>query len=248
MMMSSLLVLMISALHISENLTIYPVVPPEAEQGWKLELFELGEAIQPHYHKIQRQLILVTEGELQAFYGNEKPITLHSGELIYVDPGIIHSLIPKETARFFSIDLPGFKFPEDVYHDVPMTTPKWDPSDSEPLPLLDPKFFGSRIDAGEYGVYELIPGNKTGGKWSSALLDIDDSPKHFHRIEREIFVVVNGELDIEIDGIHHILAKGEFVVIHPGRVHRLKSAKSYPVRILCFNFPAFDPKDHYLVE
>ncbi len=239
---------MICALQVNKNLSIYPLVPPEAGQGWKLELFELSEPIAPHYHKLQRQLILVAEGELKAFYGTEAPVTLRSGELAQVDPGILHSLIPEGTVRFFSIDLPGFHFPEDVYYDIPSATPKWTPPNTKPLLPLDPKYFGAKIDVGTYAVYGFIDGDKTDEKWSAALLEIQDSPRHFHKIEREIFVVVKGKLDIEIDGVHQILGMGESIAISPNQIHQLRAADKEPMRVLCFSFPAFDPTDMYCVD
>lgn len=231
-----------------KRINITKCIPPEAGQGWNLELFELAEPIPAHYHKIQRQLILIVEGEMQASYENEESVELKAGNLIYIKPGIIHSLIPKGTVRFFAIDLPGISFPEDVFYDEPMAVSKWTPSTTRFLPSLDPKYFRSKIDLGDYVVYELIPGSETEKKWSTALLEIQDSPKHFHRIERELFIVVNGELDIEINGIHHMLAAGEFIEISPGNIHHLKSATKKPVQVLCFNFPAFDPADMHCIE
>jgi hypothetical protein len=40
----------------------------------KLELFKLAEPIVPHYHKVQRQFILVVEGKLNAVCGDEAPV------------------------------------------------------------------------------------------------------------------------------------------------------------------------------
>ena len=37
-------------------------------------------------------------------------------------------------------------------------------------------------------------------------------------------------------------------MIFPSQIHKLKSALDEPVRVLCFSFPAFDPKDMYLVD
>jgi len=243
-----LLIAMECALQVNENLTIYSLVPPDAGQGWKLELFALAEPIAPHYHKLQRQMILVAEGDLKAFYEGETPVSLRSGEIAQVEPGIVHSLIPEGTVRFFSIDFPGFHFPEDVFYDIPPTVSAWTPPNSEFLPSLDPKYFGQKIDLGSYAAYELVTGHLTDEKWSLALLEIQDSPRHFHRIEKEIFVIVGGELDIEIEGKHRKLGIGESIAIFPNQVHHLKSAGREPVRVLCFSFPAFDPSDMYCLD
>jgi|GEM_PF-2668149 len=234
----------------SDNLNIYSLVPPEAEQGWKLELFEISAPIPPHYHRIQRQFILVTDGELTALYGEENPVILKSGDAAYVDPGKVHSLIPKGTVRFFSLDLPGFNYPEDVYFDgKPPKGLQWTPINEKDFPPLDAKYFGRRIERqGTYWVYDLVMGSATQDKWSAALIEILECPKHFHHIETEQFIVVNGILDIEIDDVHRILHVGESVQTLPGMVHRLKSANAHPVRILCFSFPAFSMMDKHYVE
>ncbi len=233
----------------SENLTIYSLVPPEAGQGWKLEMFELSEPILSHYHKIQRQFILVTDGELIAFYG-QNPVVLKRGQLACVEPGKVHSLTPVGKVRFFSIDMPGFHYPEDVYFDDnPPLSAAFSPINRDFLPFIDPQYFGVKIGRPEnYWVYDLVVGSETQEKWSAALIEIHDSPKHFHRIETEQFIVVNGTLDIEIDGVHRIMQVGESVETTPGMVHQLKSANENPVRVLCFSFPAFDPSDKHYVN
>ncbi len=237
-----------AAVEVNKNLKFYPLVPPEAGQKWKLELFVLSETIQPHYHKIQKQFLLVMEGNLTVFYGTKKAV-LQPSEFVQIDPGVVHSLVPEGTAIFFAIDLPGFNFPEDVFEDTPSKIlPKWTPPVSKPLPLLDSKCFENKIDAGSYSAYDLVNGAQTGKKWSVSLLDIHDSPRHFQRIEKELFFVMNGDLDIERDGVHQVLPTGEFAIINPGTVHQLKSAGKESVRVLCFSFPAFDPADMHSVD
>jgi quercetin dioxygenase-like cupin family protein len=222
--MFALLISMICSVYINENLTIYPIIPPDAGQGWKLELFELAEPVLTHYHKIQRQFIVVAEGELTAFYGGA-PIILRRGDIARVDPGIPHSLVPKGKARFFTIDLPGFNYPEDVCFDPPLEAPAaWAPIDLESVPFLDAKYYESRIERGSYAVYELIP--------HVTLLEIHDSPISVN--EGGIFIVMNGTLNLEMDGLHQIFKAGESVQIAPQNL--LKSAHHYPVRILYFCF------------
>ncbi|MDR3624094.1 MAG: cupin domain-containing protein [Chlamydiales bacterium] len=229
------------AIQVNENLTIYPVVPTGAGQGWKCELFKLAESIPPHYHKIQKQIILVVEGVLKCLYGNKQVLLLQEGEFLCINPGVTHSLIPEGTVQFFAINLPGFQYPEDVFEDIPSREiPKWNPPLIDALPALDPKHFKSKIDAGDYAVYELINGTQTNMKWSAALLEIHDSPKHFHQIEKEVFIVVGGKLAIESEEILQVLSTGESLVIYPDHVHQLKSASDEPVRVLCFSFPAYE--------
>jgi mannose-6-phosphate isomerase-like protein (cupin superfamily) len=110
--------------------------------------------------------------------------------------------------------------------------------------LPDETNLGTKIDKGSYGVYELV--NR--GVWSVALIEIVDSPKHFHRIEKEHFIVMSGRLAIEVNGKEQILEEGQSITLYPGMVHQLKTASEKLLRVLCFSFPAFDPADMHLIE
>jgi quercetin dioxygenase-like cupin family protein len=234
---------MTTTTQIDEQLTIYSIVPPKAAQGWKLELFVLAKTILPHFHKLQRQIILVVEGELKVICDTNPPQILRAGDLTHIDPGVVHALIPINTCRFFAFDMPGFDYPDDVYHDLPGAKTTWIAPEQMTRPLLDPAYFGKRREGENYAVYDFFEAAATGHKWSAALLEIQDSPRHYHQIEKEHFIVVDGILDLELSGTHQKLAAGDFVSIMPGSVHRLKSAANQPVRVLCFNFPAFTLAD-----
>ncbi len=225
------------------NMTLYSFVHPSSGQGWKLELFDLSESIPFHYHKIQRQYILAVEGEMEAFLENQS-VVLKSGDLICIEPGMAHSLVPIGNVRFFAIDLPGFVFPDDVYSGQSSGALCWAPRDAEVLPPFD----RSKIEMAGYSAYELVKSESTMGRWSAALLEISDSPRHYHRKEKEYFIVVNGKLEIEINNGRKILGQGESVLIEPGTVHKLRSSGNSLVRVLCFSFPAFDPLDMIRLE
>ncbi len=225
------------------------LVPPEAAQGWKLELFETPESIGSHYHKVQRHFIVVVEGEMEVSCNGAEPLVLGCGEFAQIDPGTVHALTPQGLARFFSFALPGFAFPEDVYFDIPDEMPDpWRPPQMDIFPALDKKYYEAKIKQHSYDVYDLISSQKTDNKWSVALVELHDSLKHYHQIAKEIYVVVHGSLEIEIDGHCWTLKTGECVEVNPGMVHQLKSHGKGPVRVLCFHFPAFNPADYHIVE
>ncbi|MES2121449.1 MAG: cupin domain-containing protein [Chlamydiota bacterium] len=217
-------ILQVNASIVNEHLTIYPLIPFEAGHGWSLELLEPAGPLTIR-DVAKRQWIVLVEGELWVAKESESPVLFRMGESFSIDPGFSYTLIPEGRARCFSVT-----WKNDVPH-------------SE----LEQKYLGERIDAGDYGVYELIGGDTTEQKWSAALLDIQDSPRHFHRIETEHFIVAQGTLKIEIDGQQHLFETGDAVVLYPGMIHQLTSATDSPVQVLCFNFPAFDPSDLCLI-
>jgi mannose-6-phosphate isomerase-like protein (cupin superfamily) len=234
------LTLLVSAVLMNENVTVYPLVPPSAGQGWKLELVELTEPITSHYHKVKKQYALVAEGELKAFYGSETPMILHPGELFAIEPGVLHSVFPEGRMRFFSIDFPGYNYPEDFFYGEPETALKWSPILSEKTPPLEEKYFGPRREQEGYAVYEMVSKRATGGKWSVCLLEVKDSTSPFHHPELEHYIVVNGALDIEMEGQSHIVEMGGLFTIGPETIYQLKAADDHPVRVLCFSFPTQD--------
>ncbi|HEY2811173.1 MAG TPA: cupin domain-containing protein [Rhabdochlamydiaceae bacterium] len=235
-------------IQVNEHLTIHSLVPPAAQQKWKLELFEVSEPISRHYHKVQRQIMFPVQGRLKVIESSGKETILQEGECICINPGIAHSLIPEGAVSFFALDFPGFIFPEDVFEDEPAAVDEWTPHDQEFFPSLDAKYFGLGTEKDGYRVYDLVTGDATEMKWSACLVEIHKCHKHFHRAERELFIVVNGRLDSEVDGARQILSIGETIAIPPGAVHQLNSASAtHPVRVLCFSFPAFTPADmHYI--
>ena len=93
-----------------------------------------------------------------------------------------------------------------------------------------------------YIVYDLS--TDPDKKWSVAILDLEAAPVHFHKLGVENFTILDGELDITLDGVRYILGAGRSIKVPIGTRHELKSAsKERPVRLLCVNFPAFDPDD-----
>ena len=47
----------------------------------------------------------------------------------------------------------------------------------------------------------------------------EDFPAHYHNVMEENFYILEGEIDIVVDGRVNHLAKGQFIHIEPGEVH-----------------------------
>ncbi len=74
------------------------------------------------------------------------------------------------------------------------------------------------------------------------LTDIhSDSRVHYHRQMTEVYVVLEGHGEIELDGERHPLRPMTAVMIHPGCRHRATGN----LRILNIPIPAFDPADEH---
>ena len=66
-----------------------------------------------------------------------------------------------------------------------------------------------------------------------------DSRTHYHKRMTEIYYVLEGEGQIELDGKAHPLKQGMAVFIKPGCRHRAVGK----LKILNVPIPAFDPED-----
>lgn len=94
-----------------------------------------------------------------------------------------------------------------------------------------------------YVVYDICYSRDK--KWSVAILDVLSAPGHVHKIGVEHFIVLEGNLDISLGDEQYLLGPGKHIHIPIGTKHILKSASGEFVRLLCVNFPAFDPNDMY---
>ncbi|MHB1308801.1 MAG: cupin domain-containing protein [Limisphaerales bacterium] len=68
-----------------------------------------------------------------------------------------------------------------------------------------------------------------------------DAARHYHRRTTEIYVVLEGEGEIELDDEVLPLSPLTTVLIQPGCRHRARGR----LRILNFAVPAFDPTDEF---
>lgn len=90
------------------------------------------------------------------------------------------------------------------------------------------------------------------GRASLHLVEVkQDTERHYHRRLTEIYYVLSGAGQIELDGEVRPLAAGDAVLIPSGVVHRAIPASarpgSAPLTLLNFVLPAFDPADEWPV-
>ena len=57
----------------------------------------------------------------------------------------------------------------------------------------------------------------------------EDFPAHYHEIMEENFYILEGKIDIYVDGVKHTLSKGQFIHIEPHEVHYVRNAYEEPI-------------------
>lgn len=68
--------------------------------------------------------------------------------------------------------------------------------------------------------------------------------RHFHAETEEIYVVLEGHGEMEVDGERRPVAPGDAILIPPGAWHQLR-ANDGPIRILCCCAPPYRDDDTY---
>lgn len=78
------------------------------------------------------------------------------------------------------------------------------------------------------------------------LVDISASARvHYHKRLTEVYYVLEGAGEMELDGERHPIAAGDAVLIKPGCRHRAICPEGGGLRVLNVPIPAFDPDDEW---
>lgn len=119
------------------------------------------------------------------------------------------------------------------------------------LKELDRTRYKDKVENPKETVYEVIT-TKDGLGWGMAIADIGRSELHWHEETMEVYLVVEGTLEVTIDeGMEervHYLNRGQMVLIQPGFEHKARTLGPDPARIVAFTFPAWTLEDHHLVS
>lgn len=59
-----------------------------------------------------------------------------------------------------------------------------------------------------------------------------DFKAHYHNIMEENFYILEGEVDIEVDGVAHTLKAGQMIHIEPKEVHYVINRSNGPVKMV----------------
>ena len=59
-----------------------------------------------------------------------------------------------------------------------------------------------------------------------------DFQAHYHNVMEENFYILEGKVDIVVDGVCHTLSEGDFIHIEPGEVHYVKNAYDQTVKMV----------------
>ena len=75
----------------------------------------------------------------------------------------------------------------------------------------------------------------------------EDFQAHYHNVMEEDFFILEGKVDIVVDGVKHTLSAGDLIHIEPKEVHYVKNAYDVPVKMVSTLAP-FQEVDKVNVE
>ena len=69
--------------------------------------------------------------------------------------------------------------------------------------------------------------------------------RHYHRVTEEIYFVIKGSGEMEVDGQAERVRPGDAVLIPPGAWHTLENNGTSELRILCCCAPPYSDEDTF---
>ena len=73
----------------------------------------------------------------------------------------------------------------------------------------------------------------------------DRTERHYHKIAEELYFILEGAGEIELDGEHRIVRSGDAILIPAGVWHAIVATE--PLRFLCCCAPPYSHEDTYFV-
>jgi mannose-6-phosphate isomerase-like protein (cupin superfamily) len=69
--------------------------------------------------------------------------------------------------------------------------------------------------------------------------------RHYHAVSEELYVLLDGEGEMEVDGERRRVARGDAVLIPAGAWHQITADAGVPLRFLCCCAPPYSHGDTY---
>jgi len=69
--------------------------------------------------------------------------------------------------------------------------------------------------------------------------------RHYHRVSEEFYFILEGNAEMEIDGVTQVVHPGDAILIPAGAWHQITASSEAPVRLLCCCAPPYSHEDTY---
>jgi mannose-6-phosphate isomerase-like protein (cupin superfamily) len=72
-----------------------------------------------------------------------------------------------------------------------------------------------------------------------------ETQRHYHARSEELYVLLDGEGEIEVDGERSHVGPGQAILIPPGARHQIRASDGGPLRFLCCCAPPYAHEDTF---
>ena len=69
--------------------------------------------------------------------------------------------------------------------------------------------------------------------------------RHYHAASEELYVLLDGSGEMEVDGARRAVRPGDAILIPPGAWHQIRADEDAPLRFLCCCAPPYAHEDTY---
>jgi mannose-6-phosphate isomerase-like protein (cupin superfamily) len=69
--------------------------------------------------------------------------------------------------------------------------------------------------------------------------------RHYHARSEELYVLLDGSAEMEVDGDRREVGPGDAILIPPGAWHQIRASDGEPLRFLCCCAPPYSHEDTY---
>jgi mannose-6-phosphate isomerase-like protein (cupin superfamily) len=112
--------------------------------------------------------------------------------------------------------------------------------DADPFTTLDGSTIRVLLDAN-------LGGAANQSLAEAELAEGQSTSRHYHAETEEIYVVLDGRAEMEVDGERRDVGSGDAILIPPGAWHQITAAGG-PLRILCCCAPPYRDDDTYFAD
>jgi len=206
------------------------------------------EGPEPHVHHLHTDAFYVLEGTLELSLGPElQTVQAEPGTLVAAPPDVVHSFRNSSgaTAIFLNIHAPSKHFGDEIRGHENSGFEQYPPPDDGGRPLADAILSGP--DEGERLRGRTTTIIKAGADHTDGQLAVYETtlpldaagpPPHLHRNTAELFFVLDGIIEISLDGERALLEPGACAFAPPGVVHTFANEGETEARCLTIGGPA----------
>ena len=77
------------------------------------------------------------------------------------------------------------------------------------------------------------------------LLPKESTQRHYHKFSEEFYFILEGQAEMEIDGVTRKVSSGDAILIASGSWHQITAIGDDQVRLLCCCSPPYSHEDTY---